>query len=308
MTELGNRLKEARLAKDMSLDDLQKVTKIQKRYLIGIEEGDYSMMPGKFYIRAFIKQYAEAVGIEPEEIFEQYKDDIPAAVNDDIPEKLSRVQSRKDLSGKTSKVFDILPKILIGVFIIGLIAVLYNFLGAKDQTEDAEKPADLTEGQTVIEESEGLSEGKDAEEDGSNEPAGDQEESSGENGGADENAEDQEAEEEAKQEIAVVQSSGKNTVYELKNAEKFELEVVSTGETWVNIQNGKGYSFFQGMLTTAGKKSEKIDFSKETEASIVVGNSTQTELYVNGEKIEYQVPPSQSVRQDITIRYAPKTE
>ncbi|MDA6131043.1 helix-turn-helix domain-containing protein, partial [Escherichia coli] len=49
----------------MSLDDLQKVTKIQKRYLMGIEEGDYSMMPGKFYVRAFIKQYAEAVGIEP---------------------------------------------------------------------------------------------------------------------------------------------------------------------------------------------------------------------------------------------------
>ncbi|EFV79334.1 hypothetical protein HMPREF1013_00250 [Bacillus sp. 2_A_57_CT2] len=160
MTELGNRLKEARLAKDMSLDDLQKVTKIQKRYLMGIEEGDYSMMPGKFYVRAFIKQYAEAVGIEPEEIFEQYKNDIPAQMNDDIPEKLSRVQSRKDLSGRTSKVFDILPKVLIGVFIIGLIAVLYNFLGAKDQADNEEQPSDRTDGQTVIEESENLSDSK----------------------------------------------------------------------------------------------------------------------------------------------------
>lgn len=304
MTELGNRLKEARLAKDMSLDDLQKVTKIQKRYLMGIEEGDYSMMPGKFYIRAFIKQYAEAVGIEPEEIFEQYKNDIPAALNDDIPEKLSRVQSRKDLSGRTSKVFDILPKILIGIFIVGTIAVLYNFLGGKEQTEDAEKPADRTDGQTVIEESEDLAKKQGAEEDGKEESAGDQEESSDENDSADGNAEEQEA----KQEISVVESSGKNTVYELKNADKFELEVVSTGQTWVSIENGKGHSFFQGMLDTAGTKSQKADFSKETEASIVVGNSAQTEIYVNGEKIEYQVPPSQSVRQDITIRYAPKTE
>ena len=68
LTELGNRLKEARLVKGLSLDDLQEITKIQKRYLIGIEEGNYSMMPGKFYVRAFIKQYAEAVGLEPEEI------------------------------------------------------------------------------------------------------------------------------------------------------------------------------------------------------------------------------------------------
>ncbi|KML43693.1 helix-turn-helix domain-containing protein [Cytobacillus firmus] len=301
MTELGNRLKEARLAKDMSLDDLQKVTKIQKRYLVGIEEGDYSMMPGKFYVRAFIKQYAEAVGIEPEEIFEQYKDDIPAQVNDDIPEKLSRVQSRKDLSGRTSKVFDILPKVLIGVFIVGLIAVLYNFLGAKDQADNEEKPSDLTDEQTVIEESENLAESK------KDESAGKKEESADKDA-AEENDKDQEAEEEPKQEVAVVQSSGNGTVYELKNADKFELEVLSTGETWVNIKNGKGKSLFQGMLTADGTKSQKVDFSKETEASIVVGNSTQTEIYVNGEKIEYKVPPSQSVKQDITIKYAPKTE
>ena len=301
MTELGNRLKEARLAKDMSLDDLQKVTKIQKRYLAGIEEGDYSMMPGKFYVRAFIKQYAEAVRIEPEEIFEQYKDDIPAQVNDDIPEKLSRVQSRKDLSGRTSKVFDILPKVLIGVFIVGLIAVLYNFLGAKDQADNEEKPSDLTDEQTVIEESENLAENK------KDEPAGKKEESADKDA-AEENDKDHEAEEKPKQEVAVVQSSGNGTVYELKNADKFELEVLSTGETWVNIKNGKGDSLFQGMLTADGTKSQKVDFSKETEASIVVGNSTQTEIYVNGEKIEYKVPPSQSVKQDISIKYAPKTE
>ncbi|MCM3704126.1 MULTISPECIES: helix-turn-helix domain-containing protein [Cytobacillus] len=300
MTELGNRLKEARLAKDMSLDDLQKVTKIQKRYLVGIEDGDYSMMPGKFYVRAFIKQYAEAVGIEPEEIFEQYKDDIPTQMNDDIPEKLSRVQSRKDFSGRTSKVFDILPKVLIGVFIVGLIAVIYNFLGAKDQVDKDEKLSDLTDEQTVIKESENLAENK------KDESAEKEEESADKDN--EENGKDQEAEDEPKQEVAVVQSSGNGTVYELKNADKFELEVLSTGETWVNIKNGKGDSLFQGMLTEDGTKSQKIDFSKETEAFIVVGNSAQTEIYVNGEKIEYKVPPSQSVRQDITIKYAPKTE
>ena len=48
LTELGARLKEARLAKGYSLEDLQEITKIQKRYLIGIEEGNYSIMPGSF--------------------------------------------------------------------------------------------------------------------------------------------------------------------------------------------------------------------------------------------------------------------
>ncbi len=71
MTELGNRLKEAREEKGMSLDDLQAATKIQKRYLTALEEGNYDIIPGKFYVRAFIKQYAEAVGLDSELLFEE---------------------------------------------------------------------------------------------------------------------------------------------------------------------------------------------------------------------------------------------
>ena len=43
MTELGTRLKEARLQKGYSLEDLQEITKIQKRYLVGIEEGNWGI-------------------------------------------------------------------------------------------------------------------------------------------------------------------------------------------------------------------------------------------------------------------------
>ena len=57
------------------------------------------------------------------------------------------------------------------------------------------------------------------------------------------------------QELAVVEANGAKSTYELKNADKFELKVVSTGETWVNIKNGKGDSFFQGMLKKGGTES-----------------------------------------------------
>ena len=85
LTEIGNRLREARIAKGLSLDDLQTITKIQKRYLLGIEEGNYSLMPGSFYVRAFIKQYAEAVGLEPEALFEEFKGEIPTTAADELP-------------------------------------------------------------------------------------------------------------------------------------------------------------------------------------------------------------------------------
>lgn len=48
MSELGLQLKEARLQKGMSLDDVQEVTKIRKKYLEAIESGDYKVLPGSF--------------------------------------------------------------------------------------------------------------------------------------------------------------------------------------------------------------------------------------------------------------------
>ena len=78
MDEVGQKLREARLAKGYTLDDLQKITKIQKRYLIAIEEGNFDALPGNFYVRAFIKQYADSVGLDGDKLLKQYEDALPS--------------------------------------------------------------------------------------------------------------------------------------------------------------------------------------------------------------------------------------
>lgn len=284
----------------MSLDDLQTVTKIQKRYLTGIEEGNYSMMPGPFYVRAFIKQYAEAVDLEPEELFDQYKSDIPEPYKDDIPEKLSRVQSRKNISNNSAKVFDVLPKVLVAAFVIGGLFLIWYFWSINANKEPEEPIAENKNQETTYEQSENLSKANDdVQEKTDNEESSTDEES----------IETEEVEEpeipEIKQEVAVIETKGKETIFELKNTDKFLLKLVSTGETWVSIKNGKGYSFFQGMLVKGSTESQSVDLTKETEAVLVIGNSTNTEIYVNDQKLEYAVPPTDHVRQDITIRFIP---
>ncbi|WP_331281063.1 helix-turn-helix domain-containing protein [Bacillus sp. EB01] len=291
LTELGNRLKEARQAKGLSLDDLQAATKIQKRYLAGIEEGNYSSMPGDFYVRAFIKQYAEAVGLDPDEVFDTYEGEIPSPVRKDLPEQLSRVKSRKGLAEGNSRVFDLLPKILIWVFIIGLMAGVYviaqNFVGnnTAPKPENKQPPASIVENEDKKNE---------------NNTAGDKEDTE----------EDKETEEPAEpetpaQELVVAESTGGSTTYDLKNADKFELKVVSKGETWVEIKNGSGKSFFRGMLVEGKEKADHtVDLTNESEAVMRVGKTSDTEIYVNGQKLEYE---SKEITQNITIRYI-KTE
>lgn len=63
MSEIGKTLKTARIEKGYTLDDLQQITKIQKRYLIAIEDENFAALPGDFYVKAFIKQYAEMSGL-----------------------------------------------------------------------------------------------------------------------------------------------------------------------------------------------------------------------------------------------------
>ncbi|WP_261306082.1 helix-turn-helix domain-containing protein [Paenibacillus andongensis] len=80
MSDLGYILRKTRQEKKISLDDLQEVTKIRKRYLEAIEEGNYKVLPGSFYVRAFIKSYAEAVGLDPAEVLNMYQTTNPSPV------------------------------------------------------------------------------------------------------------------------------------------------------------------------------------------------------------------------------------
>ncbi|MBT2660138.1 helix-turn-helix domain-containing protein [Bacillus sp. ISL-45] len=296
MTELGNILKEAREAKGLSLDELQSITKIQKRYLLGIEEGNYSMMPGKFYVRAFIKQYAEAVGLDPEQLFEQHKNEIPSTYNEELPEQLSRVQSRKSISPETSKILDVLPKILFGIFIIGAIALVWYLIVeyAGDETKDP-----VTTGkQTRVEEPAEITDEDDQTDDSGSEGTGEDEGASEE-----EPAEEETEPETPQQELTVASNSGSNTVYELKNTDKFVVKVVSLGRTWVSVKNGAGKTYFGEELNKDAKVSETADLTNDTQALIKVGFAPDTEIYVNDQKLEYAISPSNATTQNITINF-----
>lgn len=95
MSDLGQQLKEARLQKGLSLEDVQEMTKIRKRYLEAIEQGDFKVLPGSFYVRAFIKTYAEAVGLDPEALLQNHPKDVPAAEPENVMEPVLTKRSAR---------------------------------------------------------------------------------------------------------------------------------------------------------------------------------------------------------------------
>ncbi|CAH1211229.1 RodZ family helix-turn-helix domain-containing protein [Paenibacillus sp. JJ-223] len=124
MSELGQQLREARLQKGMSLDDVQEMTKIRKRYLEAIEAGDYKVLPGSFYVRAFIKTYAETVGLNPDELLEGHKKDVPAEQPEATMEPV--IQKRSSRPAERSNRW--MSVALMWTFPILIIVLLYVYV------------------------------------------------------------------------------------------------------------------------------------------------------------------------------------
>jgi cytoskeletal protein RodZ len=64
---LGEFLRRERELRRISLDDIAERTKISRRYLEAIEEGQYERLPGETFVRGFIRSYAQSIGLDPED-------------------------------------------------------------------------------------------------------------------------------------------------------------------------------------------------------------------------------------------------
>jgi len=131
VSELGALLKTARQEKGLSLDDVQEQTKIRKRYLEALEEGDYKVLPGKFYIRAFIKNYADCVGLDAEEVLRHYQVESPEPELN-VSETLPARKPKRMRSATSERFGKIGFTILMWLFLVLVIAVIWVYSVNKD--------------------------------------------------------------------------------------------------------------------------------------------------------------------------------
>jgi cytoskeletal protein RodZ len=73
---VGDRLKAAREAKKLSLEDIADQTRIPLRHLQNLEAGDWSALPAPTYTIGFAKSYASAVGLDRTEIGEDLRSEM----------------------------------------------------------------------------------------------------------------------------------------------------------------------------------------------------------------------------------------
>ena len=73
MASLGQELKEAREARNISIEEIASATKIVSRYLEALEDDHLDIMPGAFFIKGIIRAYSLSIGLDAEEVLAKYR-------------------------------------------------------------------------------------------------------------------------------------------------------------------------------------------------------------------------------------------
>jgi len=122
MKTVGSILKEARIAKNLTLEDVEKVTKIRAKFLDAIEQDAYQMLPSPIYAKGFVKNYGEYLGLENTRVMAFFR-------RQTVDVKRSAILPRKSQDIE-SKGFRITPgrfiALIIGVFIF-VFLVYFGF-------------------------------------------------------------------------------------------------------------------------------------------------------------------------------------
>ena len=70
---VGMILREARLAKGVSLSEVEKGTSIRSRYLEAVENDAYDKTPGEVFLKGIIRNYGNYLGLNGPELVDMYK-------------------------------------------------------------------------------------------------------------------------------------------------------------------------------------------------------------------------------------------
>ena len=71
MSTPGEQLRAAREAKGLTLEDVERATRIRAKYLAALENNDHKVMVSPVQARGFLKNYAEHLGLDSAALLSQ---------------------------------------------------------------------------------------------------------------------------------------------------------------------------------------------------------------------------------------------
>jgi cytoskeletal protein RodZ len=126
---LGEKLRQAREERGITLSEVAEQTRISPIYLESIDNDDYRKLPGGIFNRGFVKSYAKYVGLDEQEALHEYsrlQNEIESPQEPEI--RVYRPEVLTDERAGSSNAPTILMAVIILAVMTGGILLLVNYL------------------------------------------------------------------------------------------------------------------------------------------------------------------------------------
>ena len=135
LKRIGNFIKEARLSRNQSIEELASDLKIGAHQLEAIEEGNEEKLPEKVFIKAMIRRISQKLKLDTEFVMNEFKTERKEVKIEEIVEEVSKKNNKSQKSNN-------LNPIGVGIFILisgflGLIAssLIFNLFSDSSQNQ-----------------------------------------------------------------------------------------------------------------------------------------------------------------------------
>ena len=295
MDNIGQTLKAAREKKGYTLDDLQQITKIQKRYLIAIEENNFEALPGQFYVRAFVRQYANTVGLDGDAVVAQLTkgsvtDNADGAAGQSLSRRRQNGSAPATKPGMLERLKQQLPLItIIGVVVLIIGGVVYASVQNRRATQHERQIAQTSRKVTVNNNvhhhhSSAVTSSTNSKISSATVASSS---TSSTMTSRSSSAQSSKAKHHKKQSFKLTRKSGKTFVYKMKNNDGNNV-IQLTGkadESWCSVAVN-GETLWQGTLMAGMSRQIRIP-AAATNVQISLGNSKGTLIKINGRKFNF---------------------
>lgn len=132
MPTMGEVLRESRQRRNLSVEQAEEDTKIRKKYLVALEEDDYSELPPPVYARGFLQIYAEYLGLDPRFVEKLYQPPARAAAAPEIRPAATGLRGGGGVSFRGVATF--------ALALLGIAAIIYLYVQYAAYATNAGEP------------------------------------------------------------------------------------------------------------------------------------------------------------------------
>ncbi|GAC1330241.1 MAG: DUF4115 domain-containing protein [Candidatus Dormibacteria bacterium] len=131
---LGSKLKQAREARQLSLQDIEWATKIRAEFLQALEDEHFDLMPSTTHARGFLRSYARYLELDADSLVAEYNQTAGAAAG--------IVSTRPAVKPRAREVA-VTPGMIVGAALLILIGIFGLYLKTQFDKYQASRAADV---------------------------------------------------------------------------------------------------------------------------------------------------------------------